>query len=233
MEQEPYSGFHISQQEFADNPDPRVPCILLLDTSGSMSGQPITELNLALQQYRDELLTDNLASRRVEVAIFSFGGKVELAQDFVTARQFTPPTLAACGGTPMAEAIVRAIKHLQERKTTYQTHGVPYYRPWIFLITDGAPTDNHRAWELACEAVKRGEQNKMFAFFAVGTAGADFEKLRELSADRDPLQLKGMAFRDMFRWLSNSQTRVSQSQAGANLKLPPATGDGGWAEVPI
>ncbi len=62
MPQEPYSGFKIAEEEFADNPDPRVACVLLLDTSGSMGGAPIAELNTGLQQYRDELLLDNIAS---------------------------------------------------------------------------------------------------------------------------------------------------------------------------
>ena len=45
------SGF--AQAEFADNPEPRCACILLLDTSGSMSGQPINELNLVLGTFKD------------------------------------------------------------------------------------------------------------------------------------------------------------------------------------
>lgn len=232
MNQEPYSGFKVTEQEFADNPDPRVPCVLLLDTSASMSGEPIAELNLGLQQYRDELLVDNLASRRVEVAIFRFGGDVGLEREFVTARQFDPPVLQANGHTPMAEAIMRGIKHLEERKATYQSNGVAYYRPWIFLITDGEPTDGDDAWRVACEAVRLGEKQKKFTFFAVGTGAANYDKLRQLSPTRQPLRLKGIAFREMFRWLSNSQTRVSQSQVGTHIALPPATGDGGWADVP-
>lgn len=232
MQQEPYQGFNVSTAEFADNPDPRVPCVLLLDISHSMSGQPIAELNAGLQQYRDELIQDNLASRRVEIAIFTFGGNVSLERDFVTARLFDPPTLHANGHTPMAEAVVRGVKHLEDRKATYQANGVGYYRPWIFLITDGEPTDDAEAWRLACEAVRRGEEKKKFTFFAVGTGDANFNKLREVSPMRPPLQLKGIAFRELFRWLSNSQTRVSQSQVGTHVALPAATGDGGWADVP-
>lgn len=229
MNQEPYAGFNVTEQEFADNPDPRVPCVLLLDTSTSMSGEPINELNLGLQQYRDELLTDNLASRRAEVAIFRFGGSVVLERDFVTARHFDPPMLQANGHTPMAEAIVRGIRHLEDRKATYHSNGVAYYRPWIFLITDGEPTDTDEAWRMACEAVRLGEQQKKFAFFAVGTGAANYDKLRQLSQSRPPLRLKGIAFREMFRWLSTSQTRVSHSQVGTHISLPPATG---WADVP-
>jgi uncharacterized protein YegL len=58
--------------EFAENPEPRCPCVLLLDTSGSMSGEKIAALNAGLQTFRDELLQDNLASKRVEVAIVAF-----------------------------------------------------------------------------------------------------------------------------------------------------------------
>ncbi|MEE8250234.1 MAG: VWA domain-containing protein [Gemmatimonadales bacterium] len=232
MDQEPYQGFDIPSEEFADNPDPRVPCVLLLDVSYSMSGQPIAELNSGLQQYREELLTDNLAARRVEVALFTFGGEVRLERDFVTARGFDPPMLSPNGHTPMAEAIIRGIKHLEDRKATYQSHGIAYYRPWVFLITDGAPTDQDSDWRLACEAVRRGEEEKKFTFFAVGTKDADFDKLREVSSARAPLGLKGLMFRELFRWLSNSQTRVSQSQVGEHIALPPATGEGGWAAVP-
>ena len=47
--------------EFADNPEPRCPCVLLLDTSQSMSGEPIAALLSGLQVFRDELLAVPLA----------------------------------------------------------------------------------------------------------------------------------------------------------------------------
>lgn len=87
MEQEAYRGFDLGADEFANNPDPRVPCILLLDTSSSMTGQPIDELNAALQQFREDVTQDALAARRVEVALFTFGGHVHLERDF-TRRSF-------------------------------------------------------------------------------------------------------------------------------------------------
>ena len=55
--------------DFASNPEPRCPCILLLDVSGSMSGRPINELNAGLVTFRDELLADPLALKRVELGI--------------------------------------------------------------------------------------------------------------------------------------------------------------------
>lgn len=139
MDQIPYGGFEAS--EFAENPEPRVACVLLLDVSGSMAGRPIGELNAALATFKDTMAADSLARKRAEIAIITFGGNVELVQDFVTAEQFTPPVLEASGMTPMGQAIERAIDIIAERKNVYKQNGISYYRPWIFLITDGGPTD--------------------------------------------------------------------------------------------
>src|SRR5438270_910615 len=125
--------------EFAENPEPRCPCVLLLDTSGSMDGAPIAALNQGLQTFKDNLIKDPLASRRVEVAIVTFDSEVQVLQDFVTADRFPPPVLTAQGGTDMAGGIQTALGLIQARKTQYRANGVTYYRPWVFMITDGEP----------------------------------------------------------------------------------------------
>jgi uncharacterized protein YegL len=210
----------------SSNPEPRCPCILLLDVSGSMSGNPIAELNTGLQAFQESLLQDELASLRVEVAIITFGDGVKIAQDFVTANQFVPPTLHASAATPMGAAINLSLDKLDERKRIYKQNGISFYRPWIFLITDGAPTDT-TVWTVATQRVREAEVQKKVAFFAVGVQGADMNILQQITP-REPLRLVGLNFRDMFIWLSSSLTTVSQSKPDDAVPLQAPTG---WAMI--
>ena len=209
--------------EFADNPEPRCPCVLLLDVSGSMAGAPISELNSGLTLFRDELCADTLAMKRVEVGVVTFG-PVRIEMPFTGAEAFLAPHLQSQGDTPMGAAILQAIELLDNRKSEYKANGISYYRPWIFLITDGGPTDE---WRSAAAAVKEGEGSKKFAFFAVGVKGANMDVLRQISV-REPLSLEGLRFRDMFKWLSSSLKSVSQSTPGTEV---PLAAPAGWASV--
>jgi uncharacterized protein YegL len=209
--------------EFADNPEPRCPCVLLLDNSKSMSGSRIQALNEGLVAFHDELAKDPLASQRVEIAIVTFGGKApEVIQDFVTVDQFPPPVLQAGGLTLMGTGIHLGLDLLESRKAQYKAHGIAYYRPWVFLITDGEPKgEPPDAIVQAAERVRSDEQAKRVAFFAVGVEGANMRKLADVSTRRKPVRLKGLKFRDLFVWLSRSATAVANSNPGDQVALPP------------
>jgi uncharacterized protein YegL len=246
------------QQPFLDvglatNPEPRCPCVLLLDVSTSMrevvanagedTGETVEQdgqtyrvlsggmtridlLNEGVRAYQADVVSDPLAAQRVEVSVITFGGRVETVVPFVTAREFTAPTLTASGDTPMGAAILQAIEAVTERKRTYRQSGLHYYRPWIFLITDGGPTD---AWKTAAAKVHEGEKSKAFAFFAVGVEGANFDVLKQISV-RAPLSLKGCSFREMFVWLSQSQRSVSHSNPGQEDQVKLSS-PAGWANL--
>lgn len=222
-EQRPFDASPFAEAEFVDNPEPRCPCVLVVDVSGSMAGRPIAELNAGLAQFRSELLRDALAAKRVEVAVVAFG-PVGVICDFVTPDVFRAPTLTASGDTPMGAAIERALLLVEERKRTYRAHGVASYRPWVFLITDGTPTDD---WSGAAALVRGGEDNKLFQFFAVGVSGADLVTLAKISK-RQPLTLKGLQFAELFSWLSRSLQTVSHSRVGDSVALPSPAG---WANL--
>jgi len=214
------------QLELADNPDQRTPCMLLLDTSYSMSGAPIAELNEGLEVFREELMADSLAQRRVEVAVATFGGTVDPVQAFVPAQAFQPPTLSAGGNTPMGAAIEQGLEGVLARTRQYREAGVPHTRPWVFLITDGAPTDD---WQRAAEQVRRYSEARRLAFFAVAVQGADMDTLGRIAdPDRTPLRLAGLQFRELFQWLSVSLSQVSRSAAGQQVALPARDG---WEAV--
>ena len=211
--------------DLVSNPQPRCPCLLLLDTSGSMSGAPIAELNAGLQAFRHDLHADEVAMQRVELSIITFG-PVEVHAEFHTADGFEPPLLQASGDTPMGHAIMRGLDMLEARKKDYKQAGVSYFRPWVFLITDGGPTD---PWQAAAQRVHAGEQSKAFAFFTVGVSGADMRTLGQIcNPSRPPLSLKGLQFRELFKWLSTSLSGVAKSRPGDVVTLPAPSG---WATV--
>ncbi|MDE2125675.1 MAG: VWA domain-containing protein [Armatimonadetes bacterium] len=214
--------------EFAENPEPRCPCVLLLDVSGSMQGAAIAALNEGLVAYKAHLSGDALASRRVETALVTFNDAVRVEEDFVTVDAFDPPQLAASGLTHMGAAIEKSLDLIEARKEEYKANGIAYYRPWVFMITDGEPQGESDADVSAAERrLHDAVGNKRIAFFAVGVEGANMVRLAAISP-RPPVKLSGLNFVEMFQWLSASMKRVSQSQTSDDqIALPPP----GWAAV--
>lgn len=210
--------------EFAANPEPRCACVLLLDTSGSMNQDgKLQMLNDALRRFREELASDQIAKRRVEIALVSFNTNVTVLADFATVDSFQPPILTAGGTTAMAAAAIRGLDLVEARKLEYKTNAISYYRPWIVLFTDGDATDTDRLVEAAAR-VKEAEDGKKVVFFAFGVgAEADRSALRQLSQRR--FSSESANFSELFQWLSSSLMQASNSRVGDQLVVPEIPAD--------
>lgn len=209
-----------------NNVEQMLSCIIIADKSGSMAGQKIAGLNQGLQAYQQEISADMRTLKCVETAIVTFG-PVHVAQGFATMDQCQMPHLTADNGTPMGEAVMKALDLLEDRKRYYRSNLLSYYRPLVLLLTDGAATDDIRS---AVKAVADGEAKKRLSMFCVGIDNqADMKTLAALSPARPPLLLQNLAFVPMFKWLSASARAVSGSQPGAGaVSVPSPTG---WGAV--
>lgn len=199
-----------------DNPDPRIACALLLDTSSSMTGEPINELNRGFELFCDEIKKDELAQKRAEIAVITFGGVARLEIPFTEGRDLRPRQLSASGATPMGAALNLAVDQLETQKQAYRQAGLEYYRPWLFVLTDGEPTDRSE-FTTAVARVRQMEAAKGVSVFPIGIGpNANLGRLKDLSAKRTPVMLNGLSFAEFFSWLSASLGAASQSQAFAS-----------------
>ena len=116
------------------------------------------------------------------------------------------------------------LQKIEEQKCLYDSCGITSKRPWIFLISDGEPTDYD--WEIIAEKCRQAQINKKVVIHAVGTQGANLEKLAKFSTI-SPKRLTGLKFTEFFLWLSRSVSCVSK--AAPNVPdLLEDTGD--WNE---
>ena len=198
--------------ELSDNPTARVPICLALDTSGSMAGTKIAELNAAISTFFNAIRADEMASISAEIAIVTFGEIATKATDFAGIDRQRVPTLVASGKTPMGQAVSLGLDMLDQAKRVYSQMGVDYFQPWLVLMTDGEPTDE------VTEAVQRCQKlvssGKLTVFpIAIGQ-DANLPKLGQFSPTLAPLRMESTDLRRFFAWLSASINRVSLSNPG-------------------
>ena len=195
-------------------------CVLLLDTSGSMSGTPIKNLSSAIARFKENVNRDPIARNRVDVAIVSFSTGVEVISDFKSITDMPTPELDARGRTDMAAGIQTAIDMVKRRTAFYQSFGTPCHKPWIFMITDGVSTSNYQDMLDAANRIKE-EENKgshgRLSFWALGIGSYDSEELFGLT--KRVLELKSTDFDGIFDWLSESMSCISQSQVGDQVSF--------------
>jgi len=218
----------IREQQLVENPTARVPICLVLDTSYSMGGNPIDELNKGVRMFFDAIKEDEIAQYSAEISIVTFGGSVTKLLDFDNINNQSVPLLTVDGMTPMGEGVDTALNLLEQRKKEYSNAGVDYYQPWMVLMTDGAPTDSiENSVEKTCRLVN----SKKLTIFPIGIGnGANMTTLSRFSPKRPALRLKGLNFKEFFEWLSQSVSRVSQSTPGETVELD-VDGIKGWATL--
>jgi len=222
------SGTLIPDIVLQDNTNQRLPCVLVVDGSTSMRGAPIEELNKGLKVLEKELKADDAACQRVQLLVIRVGGddETEVIIDWTDAIEFSAPEIEANGRTPLGKGVTLALKKIEEQKSNYKQHQIQYNRPWLFIFTDGGPTD--LGWKKAADSAVKAEEDKKVAIFGIGVEGANMEKLARFSS-RSPLMLNGLQFEELFIWLSKSTSTVSQSAPGeGDVALPPID----WGSVP-
>jgi len=217
-------------QDLADNPTARLPVCLVLDTSSSMDGLPINELNEGVTKFMNEILKDEITRYSAEISVVTFGGTVNKVLNFGNLEDQRVPIFSANGGTPMGEGVETTLDLLDERKKEYQKAGVDYFQPWMILMTDGQPTDSiETAVTQTCDLI----ENRKLTIFPIGIGdAADMSVLARFSPKKSPMKLQGLKFKEFFEWLSQSVSVVSQSIPGEKIELD-TEGLKGWADLEI
>jgi len=210
-----------------DVPFTRVPVCLALDTSGSMAGEKIKELNKGIKVFYDAVMSCEEAKFAVDLNIVSFGKdgvKTLLEFDMITNQ--TLPQLTADNLTPLGEGIKTSLLNLDRRKNEYKQNGNDYYQPWLIIMTDGWPTDDYE--NVAFDTRQRVLNGKL-SVFPIAIGEADTNVIEEFSPKRKCLRLKGLNFVEFFEWLSKSVISLSQSSTDEDVNLDPSFST--WAKL--
>ena len=217
--------------ESAENYEQKCLCVLVLDVSGSMRGEPIRELNNGLKEFYNEILNDSTTSQRLELCIMTFNQMVSIIQEPALVENFTMPTLNAEGSTAMVDAVFEAIDLVAARKQWYKETGQNYYRPWIILMTDGEPDDGQDVYGLAAR-IKEDMEAKRYVFMSVGIEDANMNTLQILQGEgKTPAKMKGLKFKQFFKWLSASFDAVTKADVeDVDNMVAGATGESGWMD---
>ncbi|MDR2378669.1 MAG: VWA domain-containing protein [Bifidobacteriaceae bacterium] len=165
---------------------------MLCDTSESMDGEPIRELNSLLSELVDKIQLEGKRGQDLRLGVISFNSapKVELELQKLTAES-TIPELTAAGTTRLELAIDKLAEVVESDYGKIKTAGAKAARPVVFVITDGVPTDadgyplqDHSVWEDALERLWNVGQVAVPRIYAFGFGNADESVLRKLTSDR-------------------------------------------------
>lgn len=213
----------VTVDDLNDNPTTRVPVVLCLDVSASMTiDNRIDQLNQGVQEFFRSVSEDHIARYSAEICIVTFGSEAQKLIDFNYAdRQkaaFAKMTLQAKGNTAMGAAVEMSLSLLDARKKEYQEKGIDYWQPWLVLMTDGQATDNIDTAVARCQELVG--QGKLVIFPLALGKGANLKQLELFSPKRPPMRINEHKMSEFFNWLSQSVRTTSQSTLGDRVNLP-------------
>jgi uncharacterized protein YegL len=229
----------MGEVNYATNVSQRTPTVLVLDASASMlqrsersSKSRIELLNEGVKAFYNAMQEDELALSRVQIAAINVGGpssSPEVFLEWTDAINFKPFELSARYATPLGKAMELAVETIEEQKIKLRESGISYTRPWVFVLTDGEPTDSEKEWQESARLVKQAEADGKIEVFPIGVAEANLHILSELSR-RPPMMADGLKFQELFVWLSASLGQVTRSSPGQEIEMPSTDP---WAAVKL
>lgn len=178
----------------------KLPVYLLLDTSGSMFGEPIEAVKNGLQVLTSTLNSDPYALETAHVSVITFDSDAKQAVPLTEIAAFQPPQLKASGCTALGEALglVSKCADNEVTKTTEEKKGD--WKPLVFIMTDGEPTDDMRK---GLDEFKKRKWGTVVACAA--GAGANTNTLKQITENVVSLDTTDSAtIRQFFKWVSAS-----------------------------
>jgi uncharacterized protein YegL len=201
----------------------RLPVYLLLDTSGSMSGEPIEAVKNGVQVLISTLRQDPYALETAALSVITFDSSVRQIIPLTDLSSFQMTEISASGGTSLGEGL-EVLSQCMEREIARSTPDKKGdWKPLVFLMTDGSPTDDWRAGLAVLQRRRPG----MLVACAAG-AGADTSVLKQITEVVVQLDTADSAtIKAFFKWVSASISTGSQKvetggrEVGGLNELPP------------
>jgi uncharacterized protein YegL len=196
----------------------RLPVYLLVDCSESMAGPAIESVSKGVGALVDQLRANPLALETAYLSVITFSRYARQDVPLTEVMSFQPPKLSVRPGTALGAALDLLVKCIGREvvKTTATTKGD--YRPLVFLMTDGQPTD---AWEAAADRIKAARNPSLANIYAIGCGpDVDAAVLKRLT-DIVLLmpEVTPEKFKKFFVWLSASVQAASQRvESGGDAK---------------